>query len=427
MSELGILALLVILAVSILASCTGMDYANLQFATDAASTDAANKSLSPTDTIAYTWTPRPTIATAVPFKLLPSSTPIPTVTTVPKDLLPGYGFGPTGFPADIDPLTGMRVLEAKILDRRPMVIKITNFPRGVRPQWGLNLADHVYEYYLEDELTRFIGVFYGRDAIRVGPIRSARPFDEHIVRAYKGIFAFGYADDRVIDLWKDTDLKNFLVIERPGNCPPMCRIGSQRDYNTLYTDTYKLSQYITDKGTSNGRQNLDGLRFEELSLLIAGGGQASHIETRYSPSSYNYWEYDPVSIRYLRWQDSDRKTMGNETYQPLQDSLTGEQVAADNVVVLLVPTGYFFLSNSTEIYAINLSGRGDGYAIRNGKIFKIFWSRPARDSMISLTWPDGSPYPLKPGNVWFEVLSDNSTHKVNGESWSFTFVLPAAP
>jgi hypothetical protein len=407
---------------TLLASCTGVDYSNLPPTSDAASTNASSEALLSSGSI-----PQPTIATAVPFKPLPSSTLIPTITAVPKDLIPGFGFGPTGFPTDIDPLTGLRVAETQILDRRPMVIKITNFPRGVRPQWGLNLADHVYEYYLEDELTRFIGVFYGRDASRVGPIRSARPFDENIVRAYKGIFAFGYADDRVIDLWKDTDLKNFLVIERPGNCPPMCRIGSKSDYNTLYTDTHLLSQYITEKGTSNGRQNLDGLRFEEKNLMISGGGLATHIETRFSLSSYNYWDYDPVSSRYLRWQDADRKAEGSEIYQPLFDSLTEEQVAADNLVVLLVPTGYFFLSNSTEIYAIDLLGEGNGYAIRNGKIFKVIWKRPAKDSMISLIWPDGSPFPFKPGNIWFEVLSDNSTHKVDGGSWSFSFVLPVTP
>ena len=95
-----------------------------------------------------------------------------------------------------------------------MAIKVTNFPRSVRPQYGLTLADHVYEYYLENLITRFIGVFYGNDASRVGPVRSGRFFDEHIVRMYKAIFVFAYADDRVVDPWSESDLRNFLVIER---------------------------------------------------------------------------------------------------------------------------------------------------------------------------------------------------------------------
>lgn len=308
-----------------------------------------------------------------------------------------------------------------------MVIKITNFPRSVRPQWGLNAADHIYEYYLEDELTRFIGVFYGNDAERVGPVRSARPFDENIVRAYKGIFAFGYADDRVIDLWEESDLSPYLVIEHPDNCPPMCRIGPETEYNTLFTDTALLSKYITDKGISNGRQRLEGLRFEEQTLLAAGGGVANRIETRFSPMSYHYWEYDPGTKRYLRWQDADRVQAGEEVYAPLVDSLDNRQVAADNLVILYVPVGYFFISHSTEIYDIRLKGSGEGYALREGRIFAIQWRHKKPEDIISLTFPNGEPYPLIPGNIWFEVLNDGAPHEVNSPTWRFEYVLPPTP
>ncbi len=53
-----------------------------------------------------------------------------------------------------------------------------------------------------------------------------RPFDEYIIRMYKGIFAFAYADDRLIDFWEGSDINPFIVYETPKNCPPMCRIGS---------------------------------------------------------------------------------------------------------------------------------------------------------------------------------------------------------
>jgi hypothetical protein len=370
-------------------------------------------------------TERP-IATAARFELRPSSTPPPPATLASIDLLNGSGpgYGPEVYPAGVNPLTGLEVADRSRLERRPMVIKITNFPRSVRPQWGLNAADHVYEYYLEDELTRFIGVFYGNDAGRVGPIRSARPFDEQIVRAYKAIFAFGYADDRVIDLWKDSDLKPFLVIEHPDNCPPMCRIGPENAYNTLFTDTAQLSQYITDKGVSNGRQRLEGLRFEERSWLAAGGGVAERVEIRFTPMSYSYWEYDPAAKRYLRWQDADRAAAGDETYAPLVDSLDEQQVGADNLVILFPPLGKFFESNSTEIYDIELIGSGKAYALRDSRIFEIEWRRKTPQDILGLYFSNGVPYPLKPGNTWFEVLNDGTTHEVDGTTWRFQFSPP---
>jgi hypothetical protein len=388
---------------------------------------AAPAQPTPTQTPVKTSNQDRPLATAARFELRPSSTPVPIATLFSPIQLKGSGIGPDIFPDGVNPLTGLILSDPTRLERRPMVIKIANFPRSSRPQWGLNAADHVYEYYLEDELTRFIGVFYGNDAIRVGPIRSARPFDEYIVRAYKGIFAFGYADDRVINLWEDDDLSPFLVIEHPDNCPPMCRIGPKTEYNTLFTDTALLSQYVSDKGISNGRQPLEGLYFEDKSFLTNGGGAANHIQIRFSPMSYHYWEYDSGSKRYQRWQDTERAPAGAETYAPLVDALDNQPVAADNLVILYAPVDFFYLSRSTEIYNIMLKGSGEGYAVREGHIFAIHWERKKSPDMITLSFPNGMPYPLKPGNTWFEVLNTGGPHQVDGATWRFEFVPPPIP
>lgn len=371
-------------------------------------------------------TEKPTQTAAV-FEFRPSSTPLPVNTPFTLEQFGKSGNSARRLPPDVNPLTGLKVSDARRLERRPMVIKITNFPRSVRPQWGLNAADHVYEYYLEDELTRFVGIFYGQDAERVGPIRSARPFDEHLVRMYKAIFAFAYADERVMDLWTGTNLSPFLVIERPGNCPPMCRIGSKSDYNTLYTNTAQLSEYVAARGVNNDRQNLEGLYFEKNSLLLAGGGEARRLEVRYSPMSYHAWEYKPQIGRYLRWQDEERAPVEQETFQPLIDSLDGQQVAADNIVLLMLPAGYFYLSNSTEIYNYRLEGRGKGYALRDGRIFAIEWVRYRPRDLASIRFPGGLPFPLKPGNVWFEVLSEDTLHTSREGLWRFEYSLPPRP
>jgi hypothetical protein len=207
----------------------------------------------------------------------------------------------------------------------------------------------------------------------------------------------------------------------------MCRIGPSSAYNTLFTNTRQLSEYITNKGISNGRQNLDGLRFENKSFITVGGGPANRLEIRYSPTSYHFWDYDGANRRYLRWQDSDRRIEGDEVYEPLTDSLSGEQIAADNIVVLLAPMNYFFHSNSTEIFDFKLEGRGKGYALRDGRVFAIEWRRDKPKDMLSIVFPGGMPYPLKPGNVWFEVLSADSPHEVIDQKWRFGFELPPLP
>lgn len=364
-------------------------------------------------------------STSNPTQPRPTSTPIPSETPIDPQSLPGFGYGPDKFPADVNPLTGLKVSDPGLLERRPLMIKITNFPRDVRPQWGLNLADHVYEYYLEDDLTRFIGIFYGQDANRVGPIRSARPFDLEVLRMYKAIFAFGYGDDFVVDMLMESEMRSFLIVERPENCPPLCRVESRSDYNNLFTDTALLSQHVTSRGIDNSRQDLNGLRFETNTLITYGGGAVPRLAVRYSNESYHRWEYDPTSQRYLRWQETVSLASRQEAYAPLFDSLSGQQVYADNIVILLAPIHYLYKSKSTEIFGTDLMGTRDAYAMRQGRMFAIKWRRDAASALISLRFPGGAPYPLKPGNTWFIVLGETSYHEIQPDGgWSFTFSMP---
>lgn len=405
------LSLVLIFLGLLLAGCSGIEWAPRAYAMSTPfDTDI------PTATqILPTLTSTPT---TVVFEMKPTSTPLPSATPPPIKI----GFGPQDFPTGIDPLTGMPVADVNLLNRRAMAIKVTNFPRSVRPQWGLSQADNVYEYYLENLITRFIGVFYGKDASRVGPVRSGRFFDENIVRMYKSILVFAYADDRVIDPWMESDLKKFLVIERPDNCPPLCRIGSKYNYNTLYANTQQLSQYITDRGTNNDPQNLTGLRFEQDAPAIKLPGNRASIY--YSFVSYNHWDYDPSTGRYRRFQEAE-DDQGQESYKPLEDSLTGEQIQADNVVVLLIPHEYYVHTKTTEMVKMNFMGEGKAFAFRDGNMYPIQWRRDTQELLLSLEYPGGEPYPLKMGNTWFEVIGESSEiSQQSGDGWRFVFHIP---
>jgi hypothetical protein len=297
------------------------------------------------------------------------------------------------------------------------MIKVSNVPRYVRPQWGLSLADIVYEYYTEYGSTRFIGLFLGKDASQVGPIRSARFFDENIVRAYKAVFAFGSADISVLNRLFDADFADRLVLE--SDWTPMFRFDPN-GYNHLMVDTSALSKYITDKGIENGRQDLNGMFFQ---MQAPQGGQpGEHLAVRFSIAIYNKWDYDPATGKYLRFSDSaDDPTGGlSEQYAQLTDRLTNQPVAFDNVVVLYVNHELY----SPGIYDILLKGSGDGYAFRDGQIYPVKWQRNTTN-VVSLTNPDGTPFTFKPGTTWFEVVGINSTvQQTTAQGWRFVHLMP---
>lgn len=375
-----------------------------------------------------TQTPSPVPPTSTPTNLptvistvLPTYTP--THTPASTDIPYKYIYGPSDFPEDINPLTGLPVDDPSLLERRPLVIKVTNYPRSVRPQWGLTLADHVYEYYIADNMSRFIGIFYGKDASRVGPVRSARLFDEHVMRMYEGIFIFGWADDPVLEPLLEDDLRPYLLVERPGNCPPLCRIGSEYAYNTLYADTDQIAPYLAERRINNQRQDQSGLKFELETPKSGNPGEFIYLQ--YTNVSYHRWEYEPAYGRYKRFQDAQDDSGSGKSYLPLVDSLTGDQIEADNVVVLFIPHEFFRKSSSTEIIDQPMQSQGSGYAFRNGQLYPISWSQEAPDQLLRLELPNGELYPLKPGNIWFEIIGEtSSTERPENNTWRFRFNMP---
>jgi hypothetical protein len=44
--------------------------------------------------------------------------------------------------------------------------------------------------------------------------------------------------------------------------------------------------------------------------------------------------------------------------------------------------------------------------------------------VVSLSNPDGSPFPFKPGTTFFEVIGLGSTVEQSGQSWRFTHQMP---
>lgn len=369
----------------------------------------------PTFTPSHTPTPTAT-RTATP-------TPSPTVTVILANNLPA-NFGPSYYPAGVNPLTGLYVSNYALLERRPMAIKITNFPRRVRPQNGLNLADLVFEYYIESGLTRFITVFYGNDAEQVGPVRSGRFFDEHIVRMYNAIFVFASADRRVLDTWLESDLLPRLVIPRAGNCPPLCRDKNNPDYNNLYANTAELGPYVVRRGGDNNKYDLSGMRFQ--SIVPWGGDLGLDVFVRYSRLDYNHWQYNAGTGLYERYQETADDNGQGESYALMYDGLTGEPVHAANVVVLFASHREYLNSTDTEIVQIDLTGFGDAYVFRDGKVYPALWVRSAVDKPLVLfrSEQSTSAFPLKPGNTFFQIVSTGTQLIQEGSSWRFVFATP---
>jgi len=381
-----ILALIVL----VLSACTGL---------------FSRQTPAPTDTLGPIETLPPS---EIPTEALPSETPSSEPSPTLEMATTPMAFGPHEFPANVSPLTGLLVQDQTRLERRPVAVKIQLFPRSGRPPIGVSSADIVYDYYQNFGLTRLHAIFLSQDSETVGPVRSARLLDQQLVHMYNSIFAFGSAEQRTYSRLFGSDFASRLVVEGQANCPPMCRIDPN-GRNELVANTLELSNYVSGKGVDNVRQNLDGMYFNPA--IPAAGQQGTQVFVRFSISAYNLWDFNPEIGRYLRYQDTqEAQDQATESTQPLLDRLTNEQIAADNVIVLLAPYSYAFGTKPgvNEVVDIDLNGSGPAYAFRDGQVFQVVWNRPARNGPLFLTFQDGSIYPYKPGNTWYEVVGKST-------------------
>ncbi len=381
-------------------------------------------STAPAPTQAPTEPSAPATATITP-------TETPTPTTAPTATLPPepQGYGPDNFPSDVNPLTGLKVADPKTLDRRPLGVKINIVPRlSTRPPFGLSSADIVFDYYHNDGYTRYHAIFYAEDPELIGPIRSGRLPDDIFIRMFKSIFVYGGADNRIDQRFLNSDYFTRLVrggFDAPP-CPPtadnpLCTFEPNGRHN-LVGSASGIRDLAVKKGIDSARQNLDGMTFHPTPP--AGGKPAPQIFVRYSGDNYNRWDYDPTTRRYQLFQDDVYDQGQGEKYAPLIDQVKRAQIAADNVVILVVPHEYV-VRPPGEIVDILLSGTGPAYAFRDGMMYEVTWNRPAIDSVLYLTFPDGTRYAYKPGKTWYQIIGKSSqvTPLDNG-GMRFNFVFP---
>jgi hypothetical protein len=299
-------------------------------------------------------------------------------------------------------LTGLKVTDPSVLERRPLAVKVSNAPAVVRPQAGLSSADLVFEHYAEGGVTRFTAVFLGNDAPRIGSIRSGRLIDLEIPAFTDALFAYsgssGGVKERIIasDLYQDGRIvsPDFGVGE-----PVFFRVPEtgKAFEHTLFTSTDTLWSLADDRDL-NTRQDLSGLAFSQMPL--SEGQPANSTEFAYlSGIASAEWTYDSDLNLYRR------SVLG----QAHTDALTGKQLTAANVIVLyanhvdttiledLVGGGHYSIE-------IQLWGEGPAQIIRDGEVFDGIWKRWARQDMLSFFDKAGNPLPLKPGNSWFQVV-----------------------
>ena len=319
----------------------------------------------------------------------------------------------------INPLTGLAVDDPNLLNRRPVFIVVSNFPRAGRPHAGLSFADIVFDYYIGAGTDRFLAVYYGQDATNVGPVRSGRFVDTQLVSLFQGILGFGSADeDTLAKIYGD--LGKRAISNPEAACPVFCGTDTH-SVTGVFANSAELSQWYGQKTGDNQRYDLGGMFFDNQ--VPFSGEPADQISILYNYYDRSDWKFDALTAKYARWNES---VYAEIDYQmvPTTDRITGQYLEFSNLIILF--------ANNIEIsptrYQIDIQGNIDGeraILFRDGKMFEGKWITPSLSRPIQFLNPDGTPLALKPGNTWIAIVGLASSFKeITAGQWEAYFNLP---
>jgi hypothetical protein len=318
-----------------------------------------------------------------------------------------------------NPLTGLEVVNPEILNRRPVMIKVSNYPALGRPHAGLAFADLVFDYFIGAGQNRFLAIFYGQDAKNIGPVRSGRLVDIQLANLYQGILGFGSADgDTRSAIFGNLGRRAIANLEAP--CPAFCGDDTHSIIG-VFADSAEISKWYGQHAKDNHRYDLSGMSFSNQAE--PSNDPASQVNIRFNFYNRTEWVYDPASGNYMRWMNNELLT-DTIIMVPSTERSTGQQLAFSNIIILFAKYDEIAPSkHDVELWG-NISGERAIF-FRNGQMIEGEWKVTKRSTPIQFFNAQGDPMTLAPGNSWIVLTGLNSSFsEISPGEWDLFFALP---
>ncbi|GAA0406665.1 DUF3048 domain-containing protein [Microbispora corallina] len=289
---------------------------------------------------------------------------------------------PSPTPPPEHPFTGRPVSARKPV----LAVKIENTSAG-KPQMGLRSADIVYLEQVEGGLTRIMAIFSSKLPAQVGPVRSARISDLHILPQFgKPALAYSGVQTKMIPFVQKAPLYDVSDSSDPA---AYTRVpGRVAPYN-LFASPRKLLAHAPQAAKAAD------IGFTFSDEPPAGGTPQKRVTVRYPAASFVF-AWSASEKRWLVTQDG-AKDMAAE----------GGQQGAPTVVIQWVKTdrSQFHDFHGSYTPLVHTVGKGTGVVLRDGQAYRMRWSRPSEKEGTTYTTADGKPMAFARGQVWVVLAS----------------------
>jgi hypothetical protein len=316
-----------------------------------------------------------------PMKLVGSpraATPTPTETAVVVETEP------------LAPLTGLPAEGP--LAHAAVTVKVSNTP-DAHPHRGLEAADIVFVEPITGSTTRLAAMFHSTLPDEVGPVRSLRPMDAQIVGPTGGVLANTMAQQWVLD-YVDTaaNVANLGTMRVPR--------GTYRIDNSRTAPNHVFAQPLVllelAERTEPPPQYFQYAADPARTTARAAGSPAVAVTIDYGGTSTATWRYHEETARWRRseaWADHMLES--------------GEQVAADNVIVLGATRELGFAQAGENMTVLDLEDASGSLLLFTGaSTVEGSWRKAGPNDPFQFSTVEGADLLLTPGTTWVELALD---------------------
>lgn len=284
---------------------------------------------------------------------------------------------------------------------RPLGVMIENSP-DARPQYGLGQAGLVYEAIAEGGITRFLALYENASqAIRVEPVRSARPY---YVDLSNEVYAFyAHAGGSVLGLSRISQSGAYdidgLTLGSLFKRDTTRKVSSE---HTLYSSTDLLWKYATETRKWPSTTDFSPWLFQDdIAAASRPTGQTIKVSVS-SPLYATQWNYDPTTNSYNRLQ------AGKDHI----DAGTNKLINVKNVVLQTVVRTASTESYGSIVKPINLytlTGTGEASIIQNGTVIKGTWKKASNEVRTRFYDSTGKEISFVRGTTWVQLVESGSS------------------
>jgi hypothetical protein len=277
---------------------------------------------------------------------------------------------------------------ADAAEKPVLAIKIENDP-SVRPQYGLDMADLVFEELVEGGMTRFVSIFQSEIPEEAGPVRSGRHVDASLVSPIADYFAFSGAARATLNYFSQT-IPESVVISTEG-APGMHRT----DYHRAPHNLFIYPQELIDSNKA-AVSKTDGFFVKPTSETAPTGTAITKVAVKFSQGSKPNWTWDAATKLWLR-DDGKKPHM----------AISGKQLSATSLVIIRATETDAGYKGSTGGYVPRtvVTGTGKGYLVNGDTMTEVTWSKADDVAVMTLTDAAGNVVHPLPGKTWVQLIT----------------------